>query len=238
MESLRADYTEVWCAEQNVPLARFADGARSIVSAGLDRLGFLAAEDAIERMRGFDQIVSWYGTNRAEFRELTAKLRLPFTFLPALPGIGRHAVDFYNTQAMELGGARPSRFPVVPCPPFARTFAAVHPFASSALKRAPLEQFQIMAASLAVRMPVRWLRGPEEQLDGAEVFENLFDVACLLRGARIFVGNDTGISHLAAAVGTPCLAIFRATNAAVWSPRGPAVWTTGPAPPVRATPGV
>src|SRR5208283_3705388 len=80
LESLLADRTEVWCASQNVPLARFADSAQSIVAAGLDRLGLLAAEDVVERLRQFDSIVSWYGANRPEFRALTAELNLPILF--------------------------------------------------------------------------------------------------------------------------------------------------------------
>ncbi len=102
MESLRAGYTEVWCAEQNVALARFADRALSIGTAGLDRLGILPADDVVERLRSFDSIVSWYGSAREEF----AKLGLPATVLPALPSTGEHAVDFYNSQAAGLG--RPS----------------------------------------------------------------------------------------------------------------------------------
>ncbi|MDE3199156.1 MAG: hypothetical protein KGN84_22595, partial [Acidobacteriota bacterium] len=84
MEALRGGYTEVWCAEANVPLARFADRAVSIGSAGLDRLGLLPADDVVDRLRQFDSIVSWYGTKREEFREVVASLGLPFQFLPAL----------------------------------------------------------------------------------------------------------------------------------------------------------
>ena len=230
LEALRGSSTEVWCAEQNVPLARFADSARSIGSAGLDRLGFLPADDVVERLRGFDSIVSWYGANRPEFRELTAQLGLPIRFLPALPGGTRHAVDFYNAQAMALGAitgaAMPSRFPFIPCPGAVRTFAAIHPFASSAAKRAPASLFQSMAGKLARSMPVRWFCGPEEFLEGAARVDDLYELACVLRGARIFIGNDSGISHLAAAVRTPCLTLFRSTDPMVWSPRGPSVWST------------
>ncbi|MBM4045750.1 MAG: glycosyltransferase family 9 protein, partial [Planctomycetes bacterium] len=35
--------------------------------------------------------------------------------------------------------------------------------------------------------------------------------------------NDSGISHLAASVGTPTVAIFGPTSAATWSPRGKCV---------------
>ncbi len=41
-------------------------------------------------------------------------------------------------------------------------------------------------------MPVKWLRGPEEKLEGAICIENLYELACLLRSAKIFVGNDSG----------------------------------------------
>jgi len=45
--------------------------------------------------------------------------------------------------------------------------------------------------------------------------------ACLER-AQLFIGHDSGPMHLAAAVGTPCLAIFAAINLPrVWFPYGP-----------------
>ena len=228
LESLRADYTEIWCASQNVPLARFADRVISISDSGLDRLGLLAAEDVVQRLRGFDDIVSWYGANRDEFRSLAEGLGLPFRFCTALPD-RVHAVEFYNAQACKLGGACPSRFPRIPVSEQERTFAAIHPFASSAAKRAPLEWFESLAARLETSMPVRWLAGPEEVLpsylrDGAVRIGDLNELACWLRGARVYIGNDSGITHLAAAVGTPVIACFRGTDERVWSPRGLA-WT-------------
>jgi ADP-heptose:LPS heptosyltransferase len=223
IESLRADYTEVWCAGPNVVLARFADCARSITSAGLDRLGLLNDEDVIERLRGFDSIISWYGTNRPEFQALTRELGLLFQFLPALPDGRAHAIDFYNDQARSAGGVAPSRFPVLPCPAAARSLAVVHPFASAVAKRAPMEWFQAVAHRLGRERPVHWLCGPEETLAGAVRIDDLYELARWLAQARIFVGNDSGISHLAAAVGTPVMAWFGPTDPRVWAPRGSAV---------------
>jgi heptosyltransferase-3 len=223
MESLRADYTEVWCAGQNVPLARFADSAQSIVTSGLDGLGLLPSEHVVERLRGFDSVISWYGSGRPEFRELVRDLRLPFIFLPALPDGREHAVEFYDRQAWELGAPRPSRFPRIECPPVERTFAVIHPFASSILKRAPMNEFERIAGKLSEHMPVHWLCGPEETLDGTVRIDDLYELACWLKGARVYVGNDSGISHLAAAVETPVVAFFRTTDPRVWSPRGVSV---------------
>jgi ADP-heptose:LPS heptosyltransferase len=220
--SLRGGSTEVWCAEQNVPLARFADRARSIGSVGLDRLGVTHAEDVIERLRGFDEIISWYGENRPEFQEMVAELGLPFRFLRALPDGSEHAVDFYAAQARGLG-AEVAGNPRIACPDTPRTFAVIHPFASSQAKRAPMEVFRTAAEKLGRSMPVQWLCGPEEELADAVRIGDLYELACWLRSARIFVGNDSGISHLAAAVGTPVMAFFWASDPGVWAPRGSTV---------------
>jgi heptosyltransferase-3 len=214
MEYLRADYTEVWAAARNVPLARFADHAASIVSMGLDRVGLLPAEDVIHRLREFDEVVSWYGANRQEFREL-----MEFRFLEALPGGGEHATDFYLRQV----GAEPGAAPQIDCPRQNGGYAIIHPFASSASKRWPLERFEELAKRLSKRMPVRWCCGPEEEYPGAARIQNLYELGCWIAGGRVFIGNDSGISHLAAAVGTPAVALFGPTDPAVWAPRGPSV---------------
>ncbi len=48
-------------------------------------------------------------------------------------------------------------------------------------------------------------------------------LAALLSECRLFVGSDSGVSHLAALMGIPTLAIFGPTDPAVWAPRGPHV---------------
>jgi heptosyltransferase-3 len=45
--------------------------------------------------------------------------------------------------------------------------------------------------------------------------------AALMESARFYLGNDTGVMHLAAAVGLPCVAIFSARNwPGIWEPYG------------------
>jgi ADP-heptose:LPS heptosyltransferase len=224
LTALRADWTEVWCARQNVPLARFADAACALPETGLDRVGFLPAEATIERLRDFDSIVSWYGSNNEQFQRLAIhELKLNITFLQALPSRGGCALEFYRRQALALTGKPVGRYPQVHCPPIPRTFAAIHPFASGLRKQVPLEVFRAAAARFADRMPVQWLRGPEDELPGATFVSNLYDLGCWLAGARIYVGNDSGIAHLAAAVATPVVALFPLTDPGIWTPRGPAV---------------
>lgn len=238
MEFLRCDYLEVWVAAPNVPLVRFADRVRSIGSTGLDMVGIPDREPApelLECLAGFDEIVSWYGTARAEFREAVAGL--PFRFLPALPeeGARRHAADYYLAQ---VGGCGPA-IPRLDCPRWQGGFAVIHPFSGSAKKNWPLERYRELARVLGARMPVRWCAGPEEPLEGAVRFADRYELACWLAGARLHIGNDSGITHLAAAVGAPVVALFGPTDPAVWAPRGPRVQivaTAKPGEPVESIP--
>ena len=224
LECLRTEYFEVWTAACNVPLVRFADRIRAISSTGLDRLGIgEAPAPLLDALRAFDSIVSWYGSNRPEFCDLTDCLRLPFTFFPALPPSDGtvHATDFYLDQVRTLAPCSSDGIPRIRCEAERQNFAVVHPYSGGAKKNWPLEKFRTLASQLERVMPVSWLRGPEDPpLEGAQQFDDLYEVACWLAGARLYIGNDSGITHLAAAVGTPVLALFGPTDPAVWGPRG------------------
>jgi ADP-heptose:LPS heptosyltransferase len=52
---------------------------------------------------------------------------------------------------------------------------------------------------------------------------NLAQVAALLCRGDLYLGNDSGITHLAAAVGAPTVALFGPSDARRWAPRGPKV---------------
>lgn len=49
---------------------------------------------------------------------------------------------------------------------------------------------------------------------------NLLEVASLLGACAGYVGNDSGITHMAAALGVPTVALFGPTDPAAWGPRG------------------
>ncbi|MCX5653514.1 MAG: glycosyltransferase family 9 protein [Planctomycetota bacterium] len=84
---------------------------------------------------------------------------------------------------------------------------------------------------------VVWLSGPAEQERGTlaalgpdeTVLADLSleQVAAVLALADMYVGNDSGVTHIAAAVrrpdgrATPTVALFSPTNPQVWGPRGP-----------------
>ncbi len=116
---------------------------------------------------------------------------LPFTFFPA--------------QSL------PKTPPRIEVPAAIREdFAIIHPYSSSIRKNWPLENFQAVSQRLNIR--VEWCEPGR--------IEDLYELACWISTARLYIGNDSGISHLAAAVGTPVIAIFMSTDPRVWAPRG------------------
>ena len=69
------------------------------------------------------------------------------------------------------------------------------------------------------------IAGPGEEA----IFEEFTDFRCvgglplrelksLLAGAGLFVGNDSGPAHVAAAFGVPSVVVFGSSNSAVWRP--------------------
>jgi hypothetical protein len=214
MEHLRPD--EVWVRSEVVPLIRCAPQARSIASTGLDLVGIPDVElpqELIRHLRGFDDIVSWYGTNRTGFRDAVVRLGLPFRFLPALPADETiYATDFF---ARQVGAPEPA-IPRIHFKHVRRHGAAVlHPFSGTPRKNWPLDRFEQLASRLASDMPVEWAARPDWVR-----FENLDELGVWLAGARVYVGNDSGVTHLAAAAGVPTVALFGPTDSRVWAPRG------------------
>lgn len=220
LEHLNAGYTEVWVPSVVVPLIGFADRVCAISSTGIDRLEI--DDNLRKRLDGFDEIVSWYGANRPEFRAA-----LNAVFHAALPpaDCGLHATDFFARQVGAPCGLLP-RLPVVR--PTAHRSIVIQPFSGSAKKNWPLDRYRALAARLP--LPVTWIAGPEEKLEGAQRFDNLRELAGFIAGAALYIGNDSGITHLAAASGAPTLALFSATNPKVWAPRGANVTVLKDAP--------
>lgn len=115
----------------------------------------------------------------------------------------------------------------------ARPLALVHPGAGGAAKRWPAEGFARLVERLRARgLAVVLHEGPADRDAVAAVrslvaapVTTLVDpplttLAGALAAATFFAGNDSGVSHLAAAVGAPALVLF--TEAALrWRPWSP-----------------
>lgn len=205
---------EIWVPTANLPLVRHLAPARAIASTGLELAG-LPGYEVPAALSDFDEIWSWYGANRDDFRAAVA--HLPFRFFRALPDGNGHAVDFYAAQT----GAPPSLIPRLPVERHNSGFAVIHPFSSSPRKNWPLEKFAAVAQALQNDgVEVRFTAGPDEPLDGAVRFDDLGRLAEWLAQASIYIGNDSGITHLAAACGVPVVALFGPASPRAWTPRG------------------
>ena len=210
LEYLQADYTEVWTPSALVPLIQFADKAVSLAATRIDMVGVgdlsLPAGFA-GRLQAFDEIVSWYGSNREALRALHPRC----VFHKALPPQDwtAHASDFYSTQ---VGAPLGLAAKINVTPSAAREIIVIHPFSGGERKNWPLASYHSLVEQLP--LPVEWAQ---------DRFDNLLDLAEWLAGARLYIGNDSGITHLAAAVGIPTIAIFGPTDPRVWAPRGATV---------------
>jgi heptosyltransferase III len=220
LEHSRAEFTEVWIPSPLVPLVRFADTVRSLASTGIDLVGVgdLATSERLKsKFQSFDSIISWYGTNRPEFRDALANMEIECHFHPALPTQAscEHVTDFFARQVGAPVGLLP-RITVEPCA--RRDSVMIHPFSGSPRKNWPLNLYRELAGHLRHR--IEWVAGPEEELPDAVRFTSLAKLGSWIHGARLYIGNDSGLTHLAAAVGVPTLALFGSSSPRNWAPRG------------------
>lgn len=112
-----------------------------------------------------------------------------------------------------------------------RPVVMLHPGAGAPAKRWPVEGFAEVAEALVDAFDVELVvhEGPADQEPVAAlrtrlrvpslhlVDPALEALAGAMRHARLWFGNDSGVTHLAAAVGSPVLALFAAVNLA-WRP--------------------
>ena len=105
-----------------------------------------------------------------------------------------------------------------------------HIGSSSSIKNWPLKNFVKWAKTLHKKgIKVNLILGPVEKeigiLESIDIpilyTENLKELARSLMSAKLFVGNDSGPGHLAAALGTATLTLFGPTNPLVWAPNHP-----------------
>jgi predicted lipopolysaccharide heptosyltransferase III len=111
-----------------------------------------------------------------------------------------------------------------------RKFALIHPAAAFATKQWATENFARVVEFLAERGYASVaIAAPHENAIlenltseasvGIVTFElSLPEVTALASRSQLFVGNDSGIAHIAAAVGTPSVVIFGSSNIAHWRP--------------------
>ncbi len=114
------------------------------------------------------------------------------------------------------------------------TVLALHPGSGSYRKNWPEANWRRLLQQLLAETPWHLLLiggeaeaqrihhlAPEHPRVTSLVNRPLPEVAAALAGASGFAGHDSGIAHLAAAVGLPGVALWGPSNPTLWSPRSP-----------------
>ena len=130
----------------------------------------------------------------------------------------------------------PISTPSVSGRPVPRDFALFHPTAAFDTKTWPTENFARVAeylAAHAIQTVAVAARNEQQALEKLTAeskvpittFSDLSlpEITALASKAKLFVGNDSGIAHIAAAVKTPTVVIFGSSNRDHWYP-----WTDAP----------
>jgi len=196
----------------------------------------------------FDLVVSYLFDPEAVFRENLARCsRARFIAGPHRPdeSVPSHATEVYLEPLEQLGivGADPvPRLPIgSSCPPAGTPdprpvpwTVALHPGSGSDQKNWPEERWDELIRQLLDNTPLNVLlvggdaegtRLPRlaaghssSRLRVARSLP-LIDLARHLSGCAAFIGHDSGISHLAAALGVPGVILWGNSAEAVWRPR-------------------
>ncbi len=197
----------------------------------------------------FDRTYSFFASDDPRFREqLSAATDAHVSFHPFRPaGDGHISTAYFRSieTEIELDAATSVANPRLEPTPndlAAATDALVQskcstsnllvmfPGSGSPRKNWPANKFVSLASELSERASVVVILGPAEMslepvfcAAGVPVFKQLDlpTVAAIARIASAFVGNDSGVSHLAAAVGASGVVIFGPTDPARWRPVAP-----------------
>jgi len=137
----------------------------------------------------------------------------------------------HHASAMFFLGAKPREIPRARLhaerQEASRRYAVLHVAAAYDTKRWPVERFHEVAEALWTRhgvIPVV-VAGPGEEglLTRFVEYDTraglpIPELKNLIAGASLFVGNDSGPAHIAAAFGVPTAVIFGSSNSAIWGP--------------------
>jgi ADP-heptose:LPS heptosyltransferase len=106
-----------------------------------------------------------------------------------------------------------------------RPYAVLHPMASAPDKIWPHSNFLALADHIERSLGLEpiFISGPNESLQAFHRYTcfqgaSLEEIKSLLASASLFVGNDSGPAHMAAAFGLPVIVLFGSSDPDIWRP--------------------
>jgi heptosyltransferase III len=102
-------------------------------------------------------------------------------------------------------------------------YAVLHPFASAPEKQWPADRFCELARYLQLwNITPVFLAGERDDATPFRAHQvvqgTLSDAKAVLSKATVFIGNDSGPAHIAAAFGIRSVVLFSTSNPAIWAP--------------------
>lgn len=198
-------------------------------------------EGLAQSLRSYSAAVA-YTANEGLVSSLRAFMPTVLSVDPARLGPGLHASVAFTAPCLAMGGAplveppglRPRPQEEQAVLPFLqklpRRFLAVHPGSGSPRKNWPPACFAELVHDLTGDSPFLVVQGPADEAAVAGLVRRpsavvasglpLRVLGALLSRAGLYVGNDSGVSHLAGASGAPTLVLFGPTPSDVWAPIG------------------
>lgn len=228
--------------------AKLVDEAMSIDSADLARL--FAGPEALtpgfaRLLASFDLAISWLSDADGVVEGALRHAGISRVVACAPMPVSGHAADHLASPLKHLGVPVPfpacSRLELPPEQTLAgeerlravgRRVLMLHPGSGGARKNWPLERFLELAGRMETESGVRCAFSVGEAdeniaarlraMPGIALLPpmTLLELAQCLRACAAYVGNDSGITHLASAVGCKVVTVFGPTDPAVWGPRG------------------
>lgn len=197
---------------------------------------------AREFFGGFARIYSFFAADNDQFRRTLGALAPEVGFYPFRPpGNGHVATAYLRSLGAPAGPSLDARIDPLPDDIAAATALLTHnafaprafllllPGSGGRAKNWPAANFVALAKLHELRLRALCVLGPAETelangfraagittVDGLELGE----VAGVAAQARVFVGNDSGVSHLAAAAGASGVVLFGPTDPERWRPLG------------------
>jgi heptosyltransferase III len=131
------------------------------------------------------------------------------------------AMFYLGVPQSEIPGARLFAEPTSR----SRSYAVLHPFASEPGKTWPAENFLAVARRLCDDFALEplFVGGPDDDFSAFREYAcfpgaPLEEVKSLIAGAALFVGNDSGPAHIAAAFERPVVVLFGSSDIDNWRP--------------------
>ncbi|MFU8858676.1 MAG: glycosyltransferase family 9 protein [Deferrisomatales bacterium] len=221
-------------ADRLALLPNFRPAPADLLRAGHTLWG-AEPDPAVLRCLGEARLVLAFGGRQPPPWNVPAAVRL--VRVASFPPAGGEWVPAHQARQMDAQGVPPLRVPWLPAwrsriltDPFPSEIL-VHPGSGDPHKNLPAAAWAEVLEELQALLPAAVLLGPAEQergdweslvraADAVRTCATLGELLAVLPRARLLLGNDSGVSHLAAALGIPTVAAFGPSDPRLWKPLG------------------